>query len=117
MKTNRNYLLVMLLVFFILGAVPLAFAAEGGTGGGVTIEQPGGDLIGIIDRVTKFLIAIAVPITAIMVIWGAFQILTAADNPEQFRKGRTTIVYAAMGFGIVLLSQGVVSIVKQLIGG
>jgi len=88
------------------------------TGGSVTIDSPfSGTIIDVLQRITNFLILIGAPIATIMVLYGAFQMLTAGANAEQFRKGTQTILYAAIGYGIVLIGSGIISIVKQLITG
>lgn len=60
---------------------------------------------------------IAIPLTAIMVLVGAFQISTSAGDPEKFSQGRKTIMYAAIGFAIAIVATGVTSIIKNLING
>lgn len=70
----------------------------------------------LINQVTTYLIMIAAPIVTIMVIVGAFQILTAGGNPEKFKKGKQTIFYAVIGFSIVLIAKGITALIKQLLG-
>lgn len=64
-----------------------------------------------------FLLAIAAPICGIMVIWGGFQIMTAAGNPEKFTAGRKTLTYAAIGFVIVLLAAGAGQLIQSIFNG
>lgn len=68
----------------------------------------------IVDRIVNFLILIGGPIAAIMVLWGGFQIMTAAGDPEKFATGRKTILYAAIGFVVILAAKGVVGFVKSI---
>jgi len=70
----------------------------------------------LINKIAGYLMAIAVPITTIMVIVGAFQMLTSGGNPEKFKTGQKTILYAAVGFAIVLISKGITAIVKEVLG-
>lgn len=105
-----------------------AFAQVGGgtgTGGGTSgsglkeFPNPLGEgttIYSLLDRIVNYLIYIAIPITTVMIIWGAFQILTAAGNPEKAKTGRTTVLYAAMGLGIVIISKGVTYIIKEILG-
>lgn len=58
--------------------------------------------------------AVAIPVTSIMVLIGGFQIMTAGGNEEKFSQGRRTLIYAAIGFGIILISGGVVSLIRSL---
>lgn len=55
-------------------------------------------------------------VATVMVLWGAFKILTAGGEPKKFEEGKHTIVYAAIGLAIVFLAGGVVSLVANLLG-
>ncbi len=61
----------------------------------------------IINKILNYLIYISVPIFALMILVGGFQILTARDNPEKIKSGRNTILYASIGFAIILISKGI----------
>lgn len=89
----------------------------GQTPGGVTLENPLGttNVAELLDRIVNYLIVIASPIVAIMVIIGAFQMLFAAGDPEKFKKGQKTIIFAVVGFAIILISKGITSIIEQLL--
>lgn len=123
-------------ILFFLG-VSRAFAQPGGggpTGGGpggsgTTGTGPGGsdptsvplpnplgtnNLVEVVNRIATWLIAVATPIVAVMVIVGAFQMLFAGGNEENFRKGKKTITYSVIGFIIVLLAKGVAAIIKAI---
>lgn len=71
----------------------------------------------VITSIGAFLLALAVPLTGIMVIVGAFQMITAAGDPTKFSNGRKTLVYAAVGFAIVLFASSVVPVIKSILGG
>lgn len=60
---------------------------------------------------------IAVPLSTIMILVGAFQLMTSAGNPEKVSKGRKTIMYAAIGFVLALIAGGIVNIIKSFIAG
>ena len=59
---------------------------------------------------------VAAPLSTIMVLVGAFQLITSAGNPEKVSQGRKTILYAAIGLAIALVAGGIVSLIKSLIG-
>jgi len=60
---------------------------------------------------------IALPLCTIMVLVGAFQMMTSAGDPEKFSKGRKTILYAAIGFAIALIAGGVANLIKNVVSG
>lgn len=68
------------------------------------------DLLG---KIITYLYQIAGPILGIFVIIGGFQMLTAQDNETKFAKGKKTITYAAIGFAVILIADGVNIIIKS----
>lgn len=95
------------------GLAERALAQNGG------LENPIGvttSFESVAAAIIDFIFTIAIPITAIMVLVGAFQMITSGGNPEQFSKGKKTLLYAAIGFVVVIIAKGVVSIIKSLIG-
>lgn len=96
-----------------------AVDTEGGGGQDVVIDPPfSGTIIDVLDRIIGFLVVVAIPIATIMVLYGAFQMLTAgASSADQFKNGVKTITYAAIGFAVVLIGRGIIFLVKQLITG
>lgn len=79
-------------------------------GSGTTFEA-------LIKRVTTWLVFyIAPPIMVLMIIIGAFQIMAAGGNPEKITNGRKTIMYAVIGYALLLVATGIVSIIEQVLG-
>lgn len=91
-----------------------------GSGGSQTITIPNplgaASFEELIVRLNRWLLVIAAPILTLMIVIGAFQILTAAGNPENITKGRHTITYAVIGYALLLLSSGIIFIIRQVLG-
>ena len=73
------------------------------------------DLGCIVNSIITALYYIAIAVVPLMIVVGAFQILTAAGNPERVTAGRNTITYAVIGFAVILLSRGFIYIIKELL--
>ncbi len=109
---------------FIILAGPVLIAQEPGPGGAVgqgpTIRLPNplpsDNIIEIINNILNYLIYISIPILALMILWGGFQILYARGAPANITKGRETIQWAVIGFVIILISKGVALIVLRILG-
>jgi hypothetical protein len=71
----------------------------------------------LVDRIAGYLIVIAAPIVTIMILFAAFQILTAGDNPEKLKTAKQMILWTVVGYGIILISKGITLIIKELLGG
>ena len=99
----------------------LISVANAQTGGrtGVEVFNPlrAQNVSDIITIVANYLFGIGGAVATVMVLVGAFQILTAAGDPKKFGDGKKTIIYAAIGYAILLLSGGVASLVANVLGG
>lgn len=89
--------------------------AQGGT---IQLQNPLGftNISAVIDNIAGYLILVAAPIAVLMVLFAAFQIMSAGGSEEKVLKGKKTILYAVVGFAIILISKGITLIVKQLLG-
>src|SRR5271157_1015570 len=91
------------------------------TGGGtINLTNPlaiNGTIIDVIGRVIGFLIAASIPVAALLIIWGGFQIMTAGGNPNKITAGKNIILYSIVGFIIVLCGWGIVNLLQQILGG
>lgn len=86
--------------------------------GGVTLTNPLGSnksIEDIIKGIANYAITLAGVIVVIMIIIGAFQILTAGGDPEKVKKGRHTILWSVVGFAIVLSAYGIAAIIEKLL--
>lgn len=116
----------LLLIFFFFPFLNSALAALDigfGTGksncpSGQILKDPLGcrTFEQILDSIANFLIIISAPIVAIMVLYGGYQILFAGGSPEKFKEGKQTILYAVIGFIIILVAKGVTLLIKNILG-
>lgn len=104
--------------FLITNFANKALAQTTGGSPSFSIDNPLGttSIVQIINNVLNYLIYISVPILALMILIGGFQILTARGDPGQITSGRKTITYAVIGFLIILLSKGVALILLDIMG-
>ena len=54
-------------------------------------------------------------ITAIMIVWGGIQYVTSVGDPQKATKAKNTILYSAIGLGIVILAATIVNVVVNSI--
>lgn len=76
--------------------------------------NPGNDLTCALIKIAAFLLYLAAPIATIMVLVGAFMMITAAGNPEKFSQGKKTLLYAAIGFVVILAANAVAPLIQSL---
>jgi len=70
----------------------------------------------VIGKIISALVKLAIPIVVIMVLVGGFQILFSAGNPEKIKTGRKTILYAVLGYVAILLANGLVLVIRSILG-
>ena len=66
--------------------------------------------------VTDWIFVFVVTLVIIFILWGAFQLLTAAGNPEKVKSGRDFIVFACIGMLVALLAKAIPWIVRNILG-
>ncbi len=110
MKSLKTLPLILSSLYFIT-----AYAANIN----ITLPVPAGNrsfdsLVGtIFTGITAFGLAVA----PIIIVWGGYEIMTAAGNAEKVKTGRKAILYASIGLAGVILAQVVVALVKELVTG
>lgn len=113
--------IVLVTFSFYLSAYLLTFGQGQGEGGEqITLPNPLGasSVMEVIQNIINALtIYIAPPIVAGMVLYGAFQILFAGANPDKFGEGKKTILYAAVGYAIILIANGITLVIHSLLSG
>ena len=76
-----------------------------------------GDGLGsIIDPIIGFIFKISIVLVPLLVIYGAFMIVTAAGDVTKVEEAKKIIFWTLIGFVIVLLSRGVGDLIEVIIG-
>ena len=88
-------------------------------GGSVCYCNPLGDNVGleaIIDPIIGFIFKISIVVVPLLVVYGAFMIITAAGDVTKVEQAKKIIFWTLIGFIIVLLSRGVSDLIEVIIG-
>lgn len=112
MKANLKGQTSAILIFLGL-ILPYFISAQ------ITIENPlkAETFDELIGNLINFIFYLAVALVPLMVIIGAFYILTAAGDEKRVTTGKNIITYALIGFVIILFARGIVFVIKGIIGG
>lgn len=109
--------------------IQVAFAQGGGqnpSGGGtnpsgdsVRIDNPLGSGVNsfadLLYRFWYWAVILGAPVTAAVVLYAGFQMLGAQGKPEGFIKAKNTLLYAVIGYAVILISGGVPLIIKDVL--
>lgn len=71
----------------------------------------------LIENLIDFIFWVAVAIAPLMIIISGFYFLTAAGDPQKVKTAKDIILWTVVGFAIVLLAKGIISVIKEIIGG
>jgi hypothetical protein len=133
MNNSKLYPSIFLLIAVFFLAYTVVYAQDrSGTGdtsdtgntsdtgtGDIRLDDPleGQDFIDVVNKIATGLLQIAAPLVVIMVIIGGFQVMSSGGNEEKYVAGRKTILYAVIGFAIVLVAKSIALIIKNLLTG
>ena len=108
---------IILKVLSINTALAANLGSEGG-GGGTTLMNPLGaaDFPTLVQKILGALWTLSIPICSIMVMVGGYYIITSAGNEERLKTGRNAITYAVIGFAVISIATGVVSLIRSITG-
>lgn len=71
----------------------------------------------VFNNILMLTVAFVVLILFAMIVYGAFQYMTARGEPEQVKKARSTITYAIVGLLLFMSSYLIISVVQFLFLG
>lgn len=73
-------------------------------------------MVNTIYAITDWIFYILMALVGIMIVIGAFNIITAAGAPEKVSAGRNYILYAVIGMVVAFFARAIPTIVQALIG-
>lgn len=70
-----------------------------------------------IHQVIRFLLAVAIPLGILFIVYGAFVIITAGGSEDKVKKGKDIILASVIGLAIALSAWLIVTTVKNILLG
>lgn len=106
-------LILAVIILPILISPALAATAET-----ITIPNPlkTNTISDLISRIANYIFWIATAIFPLVIIYAAFQLLTTGGDVEKAVIARKTITYAVIGYALILIANGIPSIIAELLG-
>ncbi len=71
----------------------------------------------LLDRILGYLVAVAVPIAGLAMVWSAFQMVTSEGETEKINQAKRTITWAVIGLIIVFFAKGLSLVIKNILSG
>lgn len=114
-KKNMKYTLIII-------AILISFTLYGGVQAdevdySIMLENPSGvqTIPDLLNKVIEFLNLLLGPLLVIMILWGAFKMLSSQGNETAFAEGKKIIEYAVIGAIVILTANGIVLIIKEIL--
>lgn len=119
MKIKLLSLLFLTAIMLSFGTLVYAQQAPSNTSGSIDIPNPlkVNSISALIDRLLTYVITIATILLPLAIIYAAYLFMTSGGDPEKVTEGRKTILYAVLGYALILISKGVAMIVAEILGG
>jgi hypothetical protein len=70
----------------------------------------------LVNNIISFLLTLALALVPIIIIIGAYFIMTAGGDPAKVAKGKNIIIYSLIALVIILLAKSLVAIIKEIFG-
>jgi hypothetical protein len=97
----------------LLITLPAIVFAQGNP---VIIGDPSGQTVDeILNSLVNWLLVIAAPIAIIMTIWAGYLFMTGGDNEERIKKARSTLMYVVIGIVVLIISKGIITLVRSFV--
>lgn len=87
---------------------------------GLNISNPLGgtsDISTLASNIIKFLIILAIPITAILVVYAGYLYIVSAGNEEKVKIAQKALIWAIVGFAVVLIASSIPAIIQEFLTG
>ncbi|MCK9446861.1 pilin [bacterium] len=82
--------------------------------GGISNPINANSFAELVELVTKWIIDIALVLAPLIIVYGGFIYITAAGEPAKMETGKKIILYAVIGFILVLLATSLVDVLTDL---
>jgi len=110
MKKLSNKIIFSTLLLFLL--MPLFIQAD------IEFEPPTKykSIQELIDAIAKWVYWTALALAPLMIIIGAFYLITASGDPDRVNTGRKIITWTIVGIAVVLLAASLIPVIKEILG-
>ncbi|MEK7510323.1 MAG: hypothetical protein AAB567_02045 [Patescibacteria group bacterium] len=105
-------------LFIFLAGITLLVAVEAQASPFITFANPlkTKSLIELIDNLLNFLFTLALIGAPILLVIAGVMFMTAAGNPSRISTARNMLMWTIIGFGVILLSRGLIILLQGILG-
>ncbi|MEM1312278.1 MAG: hypothetical protein AAGF07_02325 [Patescibacteria group bacterium] len=78
-------------------------------------DSSANNIVNFVLTIVRFLIFIGAAIAVAFIVVGGYYMITSNGNPEQYKKGLNTLLYAVIGLIVSIISVTIVALVGSLV--
>lgn len=114
MPEKRFIFAIILIVFFT--APFFAFGAVPEDAGIISLPNPlsAENFEALLDNVINWLLVVSAPLVALLIVYAGFMYMLGGVSPEQQKKAKNIVMYALLGYSIILLSKVFLGVITGL---
>ncbi len=118
---KNNFKKISLVIMLISLCLPVFVLATNGTGAGGwsgTLQNPlnAKDFTTLVKNIIGWLIRVGEAVAVLMIIYAGFLYMFSAGRDEEITKAKKTLTYALVGLLILVIGEGFVYMLKELLG-
>lgn len=73
------------------------------------------NLLELIDVLATWLFNLSIPIVVVMIVYAGVMFLTSRGEPARVTKARQILLYAVVGFAIILIGKGFITLIESIL--
>lgn len=73
------------------------------------------NFIELIDVLATWLFNLAIPVVVVMIVYAGVMFLTSRGEPAKVTKARQILLYAVVGFAIILIGKGFITLIESIL--
>ena len=102
---------LVLIIYSSLPIVRVVRAVPESTSTDAELYDPlgGATITGFGQKIISWFLDLAVPLTAIMTMWGAILLMSAGGDPKKIKQGQDALTYAVVGLAVIMIIEGLFS--------
>jgi type IV secretion system pilin len=93
--------------------VPIVVVAES-----IVIDNPlkAGTIQELIENISGFLFGVAMAVAVIVIVLAGIKFVTAGGEPAKIEEAKKMILYSVIGVAIMILANGLIQIIRNVLG-
>jgi len=115
---NKSLKILKILIFSAFLIILIIPSLMGVDGADIKIDSPikYKNIPDLIDSIVNYIFWVGLALAPLMILIGAFMIMSSGGDPNRVTNGKNMILYASIGLAIILFAKGIIAIIRAVLG-